>query len=428
MRTKLVTATLTMLALGATAACGGGSGDAGDAASSTGPIKVWLSNNPEEIAWGKQMVEAWNADHPDEEITAQEIPSSKTSEEVIAAAITAGNTPCLVFNTSPAAVPQFEKAGGLVALDTFDGATDYIESRSGESAEQYQSPDGQYYQIPWKSNPVMIFYNKDIMKKAGIDPENPPLATHEEFLATSRKIVQSGAADAAIWPAPTSEFFQSWFDFYPMYAAESGGKQLVEDGEATFDSDAGKSVADLWATMYSEGLSPQEAYSADSFADGKAAMATVGPWAIAVYGDSVNWGVAPVPTSAGTAPEDTYTFSDAKNIGLYSACENQQTAYDVLKFATSEEQDGKLLELTGQMPLRTDLATTYPDYFKEHPEYAQFADQASRTVEVPNVPSSIEIWQSFRDEWSSAVIFGKTPVDDALSTAADKATELAGQS
>ena len=169
------------------------------------------------------MVKAWNAEHPDEEITAQEIPAGKTSEEVIGAAITAGNAPCLVFNTSPAAVPQFQKQGGLVALDTFEGGTDYVEERSGDVAEQYQSPDGQYYQIPWKSNPVMIFYNKDLMKKAGVDPENPPLATHDEFLETSRKIVDSGAAEAAIWPAPTSEFFQSWFDFYPLYAAETGG-------------------------------------------------------------------------------------------------------------------------------------------------------------------------------------------------------------
>jgi multiple sugar transport system substrate-binding protein len=428
MRSKVVTATLTMLALGITAGCGGGSGGSGDAASSTGPIKVWLSNNPEEIAWGKQMVQAWNADHPDEKVSAQEIPAGKTSEEVIGAAITAGNAPCLVFNTSPAAVPQFQKQGGLVALDGFDGATSYIGSRSGDVAQQYQSPDGKYYQIPWKSNPVMIFYNKDIFKKAGIDPENPPLATHDEFLATSRKIVDSKAAQAAIWPAPSSEFFQSWFDFYPMFAAESGGQQLIEDDKATFDSDAGTRVADLWATMYSEGLSPKEAFNGDSFAEGKAAMATVGPWAIAVYGDSVNWGVTPVPTSAGMNPEETYTFSDAKNIGLYSACDNQQTAWEVLKFATSEEEDGKLLEMTGQMPLREDLQDAYPDYFKKNPEYALFADQAGRTVEVPNVPNSIEIWQEFRDEWSSAVIFGKTPVDEALGTAAEKATELAGQS
>ena len=77
------------------------------------------------------MVEAWNAEHPEEKVTAQEIPAGKTSEEVIGAAITAGNAPCLVFNTRPAAVPQFEKQGGLVALDDFDGGDDYIESRSG---------------------------------------------------------------------------------------------------------------------------------------------------------------------------------------------------------------------------------------------------------------------------------------------------------
>jgi multiple sugar transport system substrate-binding protein len=429
MRTKGITATLSVLALGLTAACGGG-GDEGEAsgADERGPIKIWLSNNPEEIAWGKAMVKEWNAENPDQEVTAQEIPAGQSSEEVIGAAITAGNAPCLVFNTSPAAVPQFQKQGGLVALDGFEGGAEYVEERSGDTAEQYQSPDGQYYQMPWKSNPVMIFYNKALMKKAGVDPENPPLATHEEFLETSRKIVDSGAAQAAIWPAPSSEFFQSWFDFYPMYAAETGGTQLVEDGEATFDSEEGAAVADLWATMYDEGLSQKETYNGDSFADEKAAMSIVGPWAIAVYGKDVNWGAAPIPTSAGIAPEETYTFSDAKNIGLYSACDNQGTAFDVLKFATSEEQDGKLLEMTGQMPLRQDLPGTYPDYFEENPDYEVFADQAARTVEVPNVPNSIEIWQAFRDAWSESVIFGKQPVEDALGSAAEEVTNLAGQS
>ena len=135
----------------------------------------------------------------------------------------------------------------------------------------------------------------------------------------------------------------------------------------------------------------------------------------------------PVPTSQGTAPEETYTFSDAKNIGLYSACENQGTAFDVLEFATSEEQDGKLLETTGQMPLREDLTGTYPEYFAEHPEYEVFADQASRTVEVPNVANSIEIWQAFRDAYSASVIFGEQTPEDALGDAAGEVTELADQ-
>ena len=80
------------------------------------------------------MVTAWNAENPKEKVTAQEIPAGKSSEEVIGAAITAGNAPCLVFNTSPAAVPQFQKQGGLVPLDDFPGGAKYVESRSGDSA------------------------------------------------------------------------------------------------------------------------------------------------------------------------------------------------------------------------------------------------------------------------------------------------------
>ena len=426
MKRTFLTTSAAVLALGLLAACGAGS-DSEEAASATGPIKVWLSNNPEEIAWGKSMVKEWNAEHSDQKITAQEIPAGKTSEEVIGAAITAGNAPCLVFNTSPAAVPQFQKQGGLVALDDFDGGKSYVEERSGEQAEQYKSPDGKFYQIPWKQNPVMIFYNKDMFKKAGLDPENPPLKTYDEFLATSKKIVDSKAASAAIQPSPSSEFFQAWFDFYPLYAAESGGKQTIEDGKATFNSTDGKDVWNFWAEMYEKGYTPQEKYDGDAFADKKSAMAVVGPWAIAVYKD-VDWGVAPVPTKDGMDPSEVHTFSDAKNIGLYSACKNQKTAWNVLKFATSEDQDAKLLETTGQMPIREDLATTYADYFKSNPDYETFADQASRTVEVPNVPNSVEIWQEIRDNFSSAVIFAKTSVDESIKAAADKADELAGQS
>lgn len=427
------TATLSLgLALALSiAACGGDSGgESGggtEATSAKGPIKIWLSNNPEEIAWGEEMVTAWNAKNPKEKVTAQEIPAGKTSEEVIGAAITAGNAPCLVFNTAPAAVPQFQKQGGLVALDSFPDGKQYIEDRTGEAATQYKSPDGNYYQIPWKANPVMIFYNKDMMKKAGVDPENPPLATYDEFLATSEKLVASGA-EAAIWPAPTSEFFQSWFDFYPLYAAETGGTQLVEDAKATFDSPEGQAVAEFWKSMYDNGYAQKEKYNGDSFGDAKAAMSIVGPWAIAVYGEKINWGAAPVPTSAGTTPEETYTFSDAKNVALYSACKAQGTAWEVLKFATSEEQDSSLLEKTGQMPLRQDIEAAFPDYFSANPDYTAFAAQAARTVEVPNVSNSIEIWQEFRDGYTSSVIFDKSTIAEALATAAGQVDALAAQS
>jgi multiple sugar transport system substrate-binding protein len=408
-------------------ACGSGGGDGGSGASGKGPITVWYSNNQEEVAWGKQMVAAWNSTHPDEKVKGQEIPAGKTSEEVIGAAITAGNAPCLIYNTAPSAVGQFEKQGGLVDLSKISGGAAYIEARSGKVADQYQNTKGDYFQMPWKSNPVVIFYNKDMFAKAGLDAENPKLSTYADFIDTSKKLVAAGVAPNAILPAPTSEFFQSQFDFYPLYAAATGGKQIVEDNKATFDDQDGRDVADFWATLYKDKLAGQEQYQGDAFADGKAAMAIVGPWAVSVYKGKVNWGSVPVPTKNGTPASDVWTFSDAKNIGLYSACKNQQTAWDVLKFSTSKAQDARFLEMTGQIPLRKGVATTFADYFAKNPAYKAFGDQASRTVEVPPGPNTVQMLQAFRDAWSKSVIFGKQDVNDALHGAAQKIDTIAKQ-
>ncbi|RYV52933.1 sugar ABC transporter substrate-binding protein [Pengzhenrongella frigida] len=426
MKRPLVVLTATLAAAGMLAACSGGTTTpkGADGTAASGPIKIWYSNNPNEVAWGEQVVEAWNADHADEQVTGQEIPAGRSSEEVIGAAITAGNTPCLIYNTAPVAVPGFQKQGGLVDLSTFPDGAEYIEARTGEAASQYVSADGDYYQMPWKSNPVMFFYNKAIMTAAGVDPENPPLATYDEFLDTSRKIVASGAATYAIYPSPASEFYQSWFDFYPLYAAESGGTLLVEDGASTFAGEEGTAVADFWRTIYDEKLAGNEPYTGDAFNDGVAAIASAGPWAVESYGD-IDWGVAPIPTSTGTAPEETYTFADSKNVGMYSSCENTGTAWEFLKFSTSEEQDGTLLETTGQMPLRANLTDAFPDYFATNPDYTTFADQANRTVDVPNVENSVEVWQTFRDAWTSAVIFGEDEIPSALKDAAGTIDELA---
>jgi multiple sugar transport system substrate-binding protein len=422
-RIRRVVPTLAALLVLTGCAGGGAEEDEAGGEEASGPIDIWYSNNEAEIAWGQAVVEAWNAEHPEEEVSAQEIPAGDSSEEVIQASIAAGNTPCLIYNTSPAAVPQFERQGGLVALDEFPDGASYVQERTGEGVEQYVSADGQFFQLPWKANPVMVFYNTAIFDEAGIDSEDPPLATYDEFLETSRTLVESGAAEAAIWPSPASQFFQPWFDFYPLFAAQTGGSQLVEDGEPQFAGDEGLAVAEFWRTMYEEGLSPKEEAAGDAFADGQSAMAIVGPWAIAVYGD-VDWGVVPVPTADGTPVEETYTFSDAKSIGMYSSCENRATAWEFLKFSTSEENDGLLLEETGQMPMRAELTSTYPDYFEENPDYQLFAEQASRTVEVPNVQDSINMWQTFRSAYSEAVIFSEAEVGPAFEQAAEEISGL----
>ncbi len=102
-----------------------------------------------------------------------------------------------------------------------------------------------------------------------------------------------------------------------FYAAQTGGKQLVEDGQATFDDANGEAVADFWRTIYSDQLAATSQLPGRRVRDGQAAMAIVGPLGhICVQGQG-ELGSVPVPTEKGTAASDTWTFSDAKNVGLF---------------------------------------------------------------------------------------------------------------
>lgn len=422
----LAAASVVMLPL---AACGsGGSGGATDELTS-GPIKIWTSTNEQEIAWVKAVVDAWNAEHADQQVTAQAIPAGKSSEEVIGAAITAGNAPCLVFNTAPAAVPAFQKQGGLVNLSkTFDDGEKYVTGRSGPGADGFRSSGGDFYQLPWKTNPFMLYYNKKVFKKAGLDPEKPQLKTYADVLAAAKAIKDTRAADVAIYPPATADYTNVLFDFYPFYLANSGGKQFIADGKATFTSPEGKETLQFWQTLYAQGYSSAEAYSGDMwagpFADGVAAMGVAGPWGKGQFDGKVDFGVVPLPTAAGKAAEATSTFADSKNIGLYAACDNKQTAWEFAKFATNDKNDLALLETTGQFPTRTDVTRLAGDFLAKNAFFRPFAASVPLAVDVPTVAGLPEKMQAFRDAWSSTVQSGKGDLNSTFDKAATSIDKL----
>ncbi|WP_119696402.1 ABC transporter substrate-binding protein [Microbacterium halotolerans] len=426
------TAILFAVVLPLAACASGGADEADEADLASGPIKIWYSTNEQEIAWGEAVVETWNAENPDEQVTAEAIPSGKSSEDAIGAAITAGNTPCLVYNTAPAAVPAFQKQGGLVNISqTFDDGESFIIERSGDAADGFRSPDGDLYQVPWKANPFMLYYNKDAFEAAGLDPENPELSTYDDVLAAAAAIQEADSADFALYPPASSDYTNSLFDFYPFYLANSGGTQLVSDGAATFASEEGMETLEFWRTLYAEGYSSAEAYSGDAwagpFADGVAAMGIAGPWGAAQFDGKVDYGIVPLPTADGMPVEETYTFGDSKNVGLYTSCENQQTAWDFVKFSMDAENDLALLETTGQFPIRTDIDTVAADYLAEDPVLETFSRGVPLTVDVPNIPNTTEIWQTFRDAWSGAVMAGEGDLDETMRSAAETIDGLATQ-
>ncbi|MFT8357302.1 MAG: extracellular solute-binding protein, partial [Bifidobacterium aquikefiri] len=420
---KYITTSIAIAAALVMALSGCGSGGSASSADTKaqGPIKVWFSNNEQELAWGKTVVAAWNSKHPDQKVTAQEILSASSSEEAITAAITAGTSPCLVYNISSSSVPGWVRQGGLVDLSKISDGNSYIETRSGDASNSYKT-NGDYYQLPWKSNPVMIIYNKAIFKKAGINPENPGMNTYKGFLAAAKKIVSSGASKSAIWPAPTNEFYQPWNDFYPLYLAETSGTPLIKDEKATFDSEAGRDVTQFWKSIYEDGLAPTEKAADDAMAQGTTAMQLAGPWAIASYKGKVDVGVMPVPTSTGK--KSVYTFADSKNISMFTSCKAQGTAWNFLKFSTSEAQDAKFIEATGQIPMRKNATSNYASFVAKNPSYAPYVDQSARTGDVPSITNASEVWQKFRDLWSADVIFGKGSASTFVSDSATAVNSL----
>ena len=66
--------------------------------------------------------------------------------------------------------------------------------------------DGKAYAVAYKTSIFMLFYNKDLLSKAGLDPEKAP-ATWSEWQQMSDQITAAGAGEywgGGIPPSPTT--------------------------------------------------------------------------------------------------------------------------------------------------------------------------------------------------------------------------------
>jgi sn-glycerol 3-phosphate transport system substrate-binding protein len=80
------------------------------------------------------------------------------------------------------------------------------------AAGYYGSADGTLFSQPLNVSTAVMFYNKDIMTAAGLDPNAPP-ATWPELIEASRQIVSSGAA-----PCGFTSTWISWIMLEQMSA------------------------------------------------------------------------------------------------------------------------------------------------------------------------------------------------------------------
>jgi multiple sugar transport system substrate-binding protein len=417
------------LVLTAFLVCTGCSGDTRTgAAGAQVRLTYWSSQNPQELSLARRLVDSWNAEHPDIHVTVQPLPAGQSSEEVLLAAVAAGTTPDVCSNIWPGIVSDFVRAGGVLALDSFPDFDSLFQSRIPESLqERFRAEDGHVYQIPWKSNPIMMQYNVRLFRDAGF--ETPP-RTYSEFLRAADRITMDldgdGSADRWIGYRNIRPIWhQRYFDYYSFYVGASGGRALFTDGELTIDTTASSRVFGFFRDLYDRGHFPRTQFQGNMFIPGIIATEFVGPWNIAFLERNapadLEYAFAPLPV-----PDDhegpVFTYGDYKNIAVFSNTPHPAEAWMFAKYLVSKEADSLLMEMATQIPIRRDLLTdsTFAAVFERSPRMRAFAAQVEETVGIEEVGSFAEMMDAIAQQFEAAAVYGVRSPAEATRRAVER--------
>jgi len=392
----------------------------------------WPAPNPQELSLADTLVRLWNRMHPDVFVLMQPIPVSQSTEEVLLAAIAGKTTPDVCSNIWPGALEEYTRAGGLVTLDRFADFDSVVGARvPPDLLKQFRSPDGHFHQIPWKTNPVMMFYNARLLREAGV--VSVP-RTYGEFLAAGAKVSRdtSGEGQIDVWMGERDIrpiWWQRLFDFYPFYIAASGGRTLFDGESVAFQNEYAEAVLAFFRECYRRRLFPHTFFQGgDPFLLERKATHFAGPFEIAELRQSaphVEYGVAPLPVPDGHRGP-VYTYGDFKNIAIFSTTEHPREAWEFVKFLLRPEHDLLLLEICNQIPLRLDITkdSLFTDYFLRNPWMAVFAEQAPRTRGVDPIPDLKEILDALSQAYEASAVYGEITPAEAAQMAADRARSI----
>jgi len=231
--------------------------------------------------------------------------------------------------------------------------------------EAFYYPDGNSYNVkpntywgaPISVMNIQVFYHKDLFKKAGLDPENPP-KTWSEFIEAGKKLNAAGvppfiAGLGDLWIDYTLFNAISW-----SYLGEDKVRQLYR-GELPY-TDEGcvktlQRMADLRENkiLYPGAISSPNKEAEINFATQKAAMMLNGSWAVNVYNGlnpNLDLGVFPLPK-----PEDAqhpmYLIGGVgKGCAITANSKHPEEAVEFLKWFLAKEQQVKLAQGSKEIP------------------------------------------------------------------------------
>jgi len=217
----------------------------------------------------KEIAAGFNRQHPRYVLEPLYTGSYAETVTKAIAAVRAGNPPHIVQVFEVGTQSMLDSGAIIPVTDLVKPGEikwdDYI-----EPILNYYRVGGKLFSMPFNSSTAIIYYNKDIFQKAGLDPSTPP-RTYKDVEEMGRKIVASGAARAAItfgWPSWMLE--QAHAMHNQPYANNDNGRTGGRATRVLFNEPFGVQVVSRWKQWADDRIL---AYGGREYAPNKAFLA-----------------------------------------------------------------------------------------------------------------------------------------------------------
>jgi multiple sugar transport system substrate-binding protein len=434
MNRKIIAASaVTVVATLSLAACSGGADSAPSATADNTPVTLtvsgWsLATTPE----FQNLADGFHKEHPNVTVQVKDYDAAQYAT-LLTADLAAGTAPDVLAIKQVTDMVTFASGGQLVDVSDVK-LTDGI-----KGASSYKL-DGKQYAIPYRLDGNVLFYNKDLFKKAGV-PDPDGTWTWSDYTAAAEKL-KTGlkAAGSSALPA----YLHSWNSQVQGFATAQSPKGSMLSGDYSYMKpyydQALKMQNDGLQLPYATATANKTTYQAE-FGKQQAAMELMGSWYVATLlaqqktgdADKFAWGMAPVPqltsATAGTDKKPV-TFGDPTGFAINIKTDGAKlaAAKEFLAYVESEQAATSLAEIGITPALTTDAVTK--TYFGQAgiptDALSKFA-WSGQKIGPQNPPSpKTPIAQTALTAMHSAIMTGSSSVDKGISDAEAQFKNQAG--
>jgi multiple sugar transport system substrate-binding protein len=158
--------------------------------------------------------------------------------------------------------------------------------------------NGKQYAVPIDVHPVAMYYNVDMFKEAGLDPNKPP-KNLDELISYAKKLTKP---DGSQWGLGLEQKNDIQFYTFMSIYFQFGGKLVSDEYKSLFNSDEARKAMQFYLDMiYKYKVTPPDEEDARmDFRRKQVAIVFSGPWDNAIAGgfpsvEGLNYRTSPIP-------------------------------------------------------------------------------------------------------------------------------------